>query len=120
MNQSHEPNPDQRRGASHVRFSHKEYTRIEEDSITTGKSIPTLLKERYFKGPRPLPLVSHADLTNLVVEICRISNHLGQLTKHLNSGIREGFVPQLTTIEKTMTNLLTFMVGTYCRCKKVS
>ena len=120
MNQLCEANPNQRRGASHVRFNAKEYTRIEEDSISTGQSVPTLLKERYLKAPRPLPLMSNADLSKFMGEFARIANHLGALARQLNSGIREGFVPQLDEIQHATNKLLTFMVGRYCRCKRVS
>ena len=39
-------------GSSHVRMSADEYSRIERDSIKSGKSIPELLKrEAYFSKP---------------------------------------------------------------------
>ncbi len=104
--------------ASCVRFRSDEYKRIEEDSINTGQSIPALLKEKYFKAPRPLPLMSQADLSRHFGELGRIGNNLNQLTRRLNSGIREGFVEELQEIQVLFDRLWRFLSSTYCRCNR--
>lgn len=103
--------------ASCVRFSKKERSQIDEDVVITGKSIPTLLKEKYFSGPRPLPLITRADLQKFNGDMGRIANNLNQLAKRLNSGIREGFVDELTVMQRSLDQIWVFMTSQYCRCK---
>ena len=108
----------QRKQSSHVRFNEDEFARIEEDSANTGKSIPTLLKEKYFGGPRPLPLISKEDLKRHFGELGRIGNNMNQLARRLNSGIREGFVEELREIQRLFDQHWGFLSGKYCRCDK--
>ena len=108
-------NNDLRRQSSHVRFNNDEYQKIREDMINTGKSIPTLLKERYFKGPRPVPLLAKSDATKFLGKLGRISNNLNQIARRVNSGIRAGFVGELDEIQKYLDLLLTFLTSRYCR-----
>lgn len=103
-------------GASCVRFTGDEYQAIEEDSINTGKSIPTLLKEKYFKGPRPLPLLAKADLAKVLGDLGRIGNNLNQIARRLNSGIRQGFMEEIEDLQRSFEELLVFMTSKYCRC----
>lgn len=105
-----------RRAMTCVRFTDEEMHQIEEDAANIGKSIPALLKERYFKGPRPLPLVSKVDLDNLFGELGRIGNNLNQIARRINSGIRAGFVGEFEEVQKSFDRLLTFLSGKYCRC----
>ena len=111
------PNNQSNRHSSHVRFNEREYKSIEEDSVSTGKSIPTLLKEKYFSSPRPLPLITRADLQKFNGDMGRIANNLNQLAKRLNSGIREGFVDELTVMQRSLDQIWVFMTSQYCRCK---
>ena len=52
-------------GSSHVRMSADEYSRIERDSIKSGKSIPELLRESYFSKPPLKVLFQKEDLITL-------------------------------------------------------
>lgn len=104
-------------GASCVRFSAVEYQQIETDSVNTGKSIPTLLKERYFNGPRPVPLVSKEDVAKILGELGRIGNNLNQIARRLNCGIRAGFAEEIEEVQQSFAQLLTFLTSKYCRCK---
>ena len=101
-----------------VRFTDEEIARIEEDSLKTGWSIPTLLKERYFKGPRPLPLISEEDVKQHFAALGRIGNNMNQLARRLNSGIREGFVEELQEIQRLFDRHWRFLSSKYCRCDK--
>lgn len=101
-----------------VRFTDDEIDRIEEDSINTGKSIPTLLKERYFSGPRPLPLFAEEDLKQHFAALGRIGNNMNQLARRLNSGIREGFIEELKEIQRLFDRHWRFISSKYCRCDK--
>jgi len=102
--------------SSHVRFSADEYLTIDEDSVNTGKSIPTLLKETYFKGPRPLPLVTKADLATVLGDLGRIGNNLNQIARRINSGIRSGFAGEFEEVQRSFEGLLAFLSSKYCRC----
>jgi hypothetical protein len=101
-----------------VRFSDIEYQVIDADRISTGKSIPTLLKEKYFSGERPRPLFSKADHDAFSGEMGRIGNNLNQIARRVNSGIREGFVEELTTIQRSLDHIWLFLTSKYCRCKR--
>lgn len=103
-------------GASCVRFTGDEYQKIEEDSINTGKSIPTLLKEKYFSGPRPLPLLAKTDLAKVLGDLGRIGNNLNQIARRLNSGIRQGFMEEIEDLQRSFDQLLAFLSSKYCRC----
>jgi hypothetical protein len=105
-----------RKQSSHVRFGDEEYCKIEEDSINTGKSIPSLLKERYFSGPRPLPLFSKSDLEKLVTELGRIGNNMNQIARRVNSGIRAGFAGEFEDAQRSFNQLWLFLTSQYCRC----
>lgn len=115
-----EPKASHKLGASCVRFNVQERTQIEEDSVSTGKSIPTLLKESYFGSPRPLPLMTRVDVQRLNGELGRIGNNINQLARRLNSGIREGFMSNLDEIQRSFDGIWLFLVSQYCRCKKPS
>jgi hypothetical protein len=97
------------RPSSHVRFSRAEYAQIQEDSVNTGQSIPTLLKERYFKGPRPLPLLARADMEKLFGELGRIGNNVNQIARRVNSGIRAGFAGEFEEVQRSLTQLWLFL-----------
>ena len=105
------------RPSSHVRFSLGEYARIQEDSIHTGKSIPSLLKERYFTGPRPLPLLAKADMEKLFGELGRIGNNMNQIARRINSGIRAGFAGEFEEVQRSFTQLWLFLSSKHYRCE---
>lgn len=103
-------------GASCVRFTAEEYQRIEADAEIFGKSIPTLLKEKYFNGPRVLPLLAKEDLEKLFGELGRVGNNLNQIARRINSGIRAGFAGEFEDVQRSFNEIWLFFSSKYCRC----
>lgn len=100
-----------------VRLSDDERAQIEEDSINVGRSIPRLLRETYFDGPRPMTLMTKPDLTKLSAEIGRIGNNINQIAKRLNSGIRSGFYDEIAKAQESLDQIWIFLSSRFCRCK---
>ena len=106
--------------SSHVRFNADEYQQIEEDSINMGKSIPQLLKERYFSEGKQVALITKPDLAILRTEISRLGNNINQIARRLNSGIRFGFNDEINGVREQVDNIWAFLASRYCRCKPLA
>ena len=102
--------------SSHVRFAADQYQQIAQDSINSGKSIPQLLKEKYFSGPQIVPLLSKPDLALLRTELSRIGNNLNQIAKRINSGVRAGFYDEVALLQASVDKVWLFLSSRYCRC----
>ncbi len=101
-------------GASCVRLSPSEYSRIQKDSKTSGKSIPELLRESYFDKPSTKVLMNKDDLAVLRKDLNRIGNNLNQVARRLNSGLMHGWSDTLDlALEqfKTLTNQIHYGYG---------
>lgn len=106
-----------RKPASHVRFNNKEYSRIEKDSINKGKSIPTLLREKYFSSPWPLPLVTKIDVERIFDDYRRIGHVMNEAARRVNSGMSAGLIEDLEEVLQTFEQLWMFLTTKYCRCE---
>lgn len=100
-----------------VRFEKEEYKKISEESKTTGYSIPSILKDRYFKSPRPTPLLNKDDVKTIQSILGRIGNNINQIAWRWNSGIREGSEPGLEEAKLAFDKLRMVIIGSYCRCQ---
>lgn len=94
-----------------VRFSEEEYVRISSDSITSGESIPVLLKEAFFKGPRLIPLMPAEDQRATMVELRRIGNNINQIARHFNAGLRNIGIREFSEIRDAIAALRRFIAG---------
>lgn len=103
-----------------VRMTEDEKALIEVDSVNTGKSIPQLLKERYFSEGRQVTLITKPDLAALRAEIMRLGNNVNQIARRLNSGIRSGFNDEIKDVREQLDNIWAFLASRYCRCKPLS
>lgn len=104
--------------SSHVRFSSGEYQMLTDDSAQTGESIPQLLKEAYFNGPREAPLISKPDLAKLAADLGRIGGNVNQIARRLNSGVRFGFHDEISEVQKSLDLIWVFLASSHCRCKR--
>ena len=64
-----------------VRFTEREYQRIVDDYLETGKSIPWLLKTAYFKKGISAPTLDVERRKGALRELAYIGNNLNQLTR---------------------------------------
>lgn len=85
--------------SSYVRFRNDEYARIAQDSVNSGKSIPQLLKEKYFRKSSPMPLLNKPDVALLRTELSRIGNDINQIARRINSGVRAGFYDEVSSLQ---------------------
>jgi hypothetical protein len=99
--------------ASHVRFTIIEWTQLQNDQAVTGKSIPELLKSRYFKNGPLATLMSPAAQDYMLNELRRIGNNVNQIAKVLNSGFREGWNSALAQVRDDLDTLRRYVVGFY-------
>jgi len=101
-------------------MSDEERSALEADSINTGKSIPQLLKERYFSEGKQVTLITKPDLATLRADIMRLGNNVNQIARRLNSGIRSGFNDEIKGVREQVDNIWAFLSSRYCRCKPLS
>lgn len=110
----HDPNFKQtEKLRTNVRFSTDEYRQLQNDATVTGKSIPMLLKDTYFKHPPLAPLMSKDDQRAILGNLARIGNNINQIAKHLNSGFRAGFYGDIVEARKALESIASFLVRTY-------
>lgn len=103
-------------GSSHVRMSASEYSRIERDSIKSGKSIPELLREAYFSKSPLKVLFQKEDLITLRKDLNKIGNNINQVARKLNSGIMHGWNNTLELVLEqfeTLTNQIHYGYGVH-------
>lgn len=86
--------------ASCVKFSESEYKKVQDSSEVTGKTIPTLLKEAFFKGGVVKPKFSDEEAKNLLKQLNRIGNNINQIARHLNFGISEIWAVDFEKVKK--------------------
>ena len=96
---------------ANVRFNEEEYERLVSDACVTGKSIPVLLKDEYFKGPRTVPLMGSEDQRATLAELRRIGNNINQIARHLNAGFGDSCIIEFSEIRDTLYNLRRFVGG---------
>ena len=103
-------------GSSHVRMSADEYSRIERDSIKSGKSNPELLREAYFSKPPLKVLFQKEDLITLRKDLNKIGNNINQVARKLNSGFMHGWNNTLELVLEqfqTLTNQIHYGYGVH-------
>ena len=101
-----------------VRLTKEEWVRLKEDSKISGKSIPKLLKDRYFSRVPLRPLLHAGDQKILMTALARIGNNLNQIAKKLNYGIAEGVNDDLIEIRSSFSQLVNFTSGIQQSSKK--
>ncbi len=98
---------------TNVRFTPDQHTRIRQDSLITGESIPTLLKNSYFNRKPIRVLMNVEDRKTVFAELRRISNNANQVARRVNSGLMEGWYPEFSEVAQHLARLEAFLVGIY-------
>lgn len=94
------------RNVAYVRFTEEQYLRLAKDELVTGKSIPTLLKDRYFKGEAITPVMSASDTAALLKQLSYYNRNLNQITRHLHSGIGKPVLDEFYALLKIVRGLM--------------
>jgi hypothetical protein len=100
-------NPDLRR--AHVRFTEREYRRIFRMHLETGKSMQTLLKEAFAKGNIPKPTLNPDECKAVLNAIKAIGQKINLVTKHVNSGVTEGYEEDITEVLDDFRTLKSYL-----------
>jgi hypothetical protein len=103
--------------ASHVRFNQKQFARIERDSVEHDKSIPSLLREKYFKSPRPTPLIAQEDIERILGELRAIGNRMNETARRVNDAVWGNVSDDMRAVQPLFDQLWNFLTTKYCRCK---
>lgn len=99
--------------STHVRLTEEEYQRISKEQRITGKSIPWLLKNAYFKGPLCAPLMSVEEQRAVFVELRRIGTNINQIAKRVNAGFREGWNDEIERTCRELSIVRQYIAGIY-------
>lgn len=99
---------------TNVRFTPVEYRRIQRDQLLTGRSIPWLLKTRYFNSAELQPPVfDYKTSCDLLRQIAGIGNNLNQIARRINSGIADGVHDHITAMHKLLKDIHTLAMRDY-------
>ncbi|MGK5086520.1 MobC family plasmid mobilization relaxosome protein [Bdellovibrionota bacterium FG-2] len=89
-----------------VRFSPVEYRRITRQQLLTGRSIPWLLKTRFFNSAElQPPAFDYETSRELIRQIAAIGNNLNQIAKGVNSGIAKEVSDHIKAMHKLLEDL---------------
>lgn len=102
---------DNKRLVAYVRLTKDEYEKVKISSQSTGKTVPTLLKEAFLKGGIVIPKFSNDDTRVLARHLSSIGNNLNQIARHLNSGLREGWCLDFERVCKEFTDFKSFLAN---------
>jgi hypothetical protein len=74
-----------------VRLKQHQLDTLKTIAHTLGHSIPTLLRDAFFKKDPPTPIHSHEDALLLHKDLLAIGEDVNRIARAIDSGIREGF-----------------------------
>lgn len=80
-----------RRPATCIRLSDKELKNLKSISSETGKSIPQIFRDSFFKNKPAKPLMHIEMAKQIMVELNRIGSNVNQIARKMNSGLGQGF-----------------------------
>ena len=110
-------NKNKRGPSTCIRFTDEQYKELKELSRETGKSIPNLFKEAFYKRKPARPLM-HIDVARkLIGEFNRIGGNVNQIARKMNSGIYEGWYPMFGEFYQQHTQLFN-LVANYGKGKR--
>ena len=91
---------------THVRFSDQEFAVIERASVTTGRSIPWLLKTAFFNIGEVSPMFDKESARNFITALNRIGVNINQIAREINSGIRRGWNKEFEELNLSLRQIL--------------
>ena len=92
--------------ASLVRFTKSQALALIKERLLTGKSIPTILKDSFFKRGATKLVFSSEDARELSKQLSYISRNLNQLTRYIHSGINGTVIEDFQTVFRRVNDLL--------------
>jgi hypothetical protein len=101
------------RHVAYLRFTREQYERLCKDRIVEGKSIPSLLTDRYFKGEPIQPVFGAAETNALLSQLSYYGRNLNQITKHMHSGLTNSVVNEFQGLMRIVTKLFQTVLDSY-------
>ena len=91
---------------ANVRFTPLEYLRLKREQLLAGRSIPWLLKTRYFNAAelRP-PAFDYQTSREIIRGINAIGNNMNQIAKRVNSGINDGVHEHYVAMRRMLADI---------------
>ena len=99
--------------STHIRFEKWQYERIHEDSVATGKSIPWLLKLKYFTGRMSRVLMTVDERKAVLTELYQCRDALNRIADNVDEGYLEGWHTGCSDVAKKLTAIESWMVAIY-------
>ena len=96
-----------------VRFSDPQYRRLIAEARILGISVPTLLRNSYFRKMPVKILMDHADRNTIFTQLARIGNNVNQIARKVNTGFHEGWHKEFSEAVQVLINLERYLVGEY-------
>lgn len=103
--------------SSHVRFTDEVRELLATEKKNTGKSIPRILIDAFLKKPTSKPIFQNDIGLDIRKELNRIGVNLNQLTKKLNTGLYDGWYPEMNDIRSELSQTLC-LIANYGKGKK--
>lgn len=102
------PSPTQypQRLAIYVRVTQAEYEQLAKDQLVIGKSLPVLLRERYFKGNPVQPVFDSGSTKEILRQLSHYGRNLNQLTRYFHSGMAQSVINDFQSHCRLATGLL--------------
>lgn len=99
---------------THIRFTPAEYRRLKREQLLTGRSIPWLLKTRYFSAVelRP-PAFDYKTSCEILRQLGGIGNNMNQIAKRVNSSIADAVLEHIAEMRKLMKDIHTLAMRDY-------
>ena len=72
---------------ANIRFSEEEYSRVSNDAVSYGETVPGIVKAVYFDHLPPLPKYAREDAVRILAAINRVGNNINQIARQVNTGI---------------------------------
>lgn len=98
---------------TNVRFTPHEYRKLLRDQLLTGRSIPWLLKTRYFQGELKPPAFDYETSRAILRQLAGIGNNLNQIAKRVNSGLFVGIQEQVSAAIKLLKDIHSMAMRDY-------
>jgi len=98
---------------THVRFTVAEFARLCEEALTSGLSIPVLLRNSHFSKRKLRVLLSEPERRIWYAELRRIGVNVNQIARRVNSGLLENWHPEFLEAVKAITELKQILGGVY-------
>ncbi len=101
--------------SSCVKFSENEFIEIKKAQVTTGESIPTLLKNAFFQNSLKLrtPMFSDVEARKITNQIARLGNNINQIARKVNSGLAKGWSQEIREVIQELKIIRQFLLGQY-------